>query len=170
MEYNKIISVTGFTGLYELVISKADGAIVRSLEDKSTTFVSSRNHTVSHLESIEVYTQKQNVNLVEVFTAMQASEEPLPSEKDADAVKKYFQKAYPDMDFEKVYASDMKKMVRWFCVLKANNIEIKLPEQSEEGNADASQTSSKEKPANQSAKFTNTKSKAAKVQAPRKMV
>jgi phosphoenolpyruvate carboxylase len=55
----------------------------------------------------------------------------LPDDKDADAVKKYFQKAYPDMDFDRVYASDMKKMVKWFEVLKKNNVEIKLPEATE---------------------------------------
>jgi phosphoenolpyruvate carboxylase len=56
----------------------------------------------------------------------------LPDDKDADAVKKYFQKVYPDMDFERVYSSDMKKMVKWFDVLKKNNVEIKLPEVPEE--------------------------------------
>jgi hypothetical protein len=114
MEYGKIISVTGLGGLYELVGSKKDGAIVRSLEDKSTKFVASRVHNFSHLESIEVYTVRENVNLVDVLTAMQDSSEPLPSDKDGAAVKSYFQKVYPDMDFERVYASDMKKMVKWY--------------------------------------------------------
>ena len=45
----------------------------------------------------------------------------LPSDKDGAAVKAYFQKVYPDMDFERVYASDMKKMVKWYSVLKAND-------------------------------------------------
>src|SRR5436190_22799590 len=110
MEYNKIISVTGLPGLFELVSSKADGAILRSLDDKSTRFVSSRIHNFSHLESIEVYTEGDNVNLVDVFQAMQNSNEKLPGEKDVNAVKKYFEKVYPTMDFERVYASDMKKM------------------------------------------------------------
>ncbi len=56
----------------------------------------------------------------------------LPDDKDAAAVKKYFEKAYPDMDFERVYASDMKKMVKWFDILKKNNIELVLSEQPEE--------------------------------------
>lgn len=134
MEYGKIVSVTGLGGLFELVGSKKDGAIVRSLEDKSTRFVATRTHNFSHLESIEVYTVRDNVNLTEVFTAMQNSDEPLPSDKDAAAVKAYFQKVYPDMDFDRVYASDMKKMVKWFSILKANNVEIKLSqaEESEE--------------------------------------
>src|SRR4051812_16862170 len=109
MEYGKIVSVTGLTGLYELVGSKKDGSIVRSLDDKTTKFVAARVHNLSHLESIEVYTVRDNVNLVEVFTAMQESSEPLPSEKDAAAIKAYFEKVYSDMDFERVYASDMKK-------------------------------------------------------------
>ena len=113
-------------GLFELVASKADGAIVHSLEDKSTKFISSRQHNFSHLESIEVYTQRENVNLVDVFKAMDASKETLPSEKDSAAIKKYFEKVYPEMDFERVYTSDMKKMVKWFSVLKKNDIELKL--------------------------------------------
>lgn len=132
MEYGKIISVTGMGGLFELVGSKKDGAIVRSLEDKSTKFVASRVHNFSHLESIEVYTVRDNVNLVDVLIAMQNSNETLPSDKDGNAVKAYFQKVYPDMDFERVYASDMKKMVKWYNILKANNVEIKLSHVEEE--------------------------------------
>lgn len=132
MEYGKIISVTGLPGLYELVSSKNDGAIVRSLDDKSTRFVSSRIHNFSHLESIEVYTVRDNVNLVDIFNAMEQSGEKLPDGKDNDALRKYFEKVYPDLDFERVYASDMKKMTKWFGILKANDIEIKLREVEEE--------------------------------------
>lgn len=132
MEYTKLVAVSGLPGLFELINSKTDGAIVRSLEDKSTRFVSSRIHNFSHLESIEIYTTGDNENLVELFNAMEKDGGKLPDEKDADAVKKYFQKVYPEMDFERVYASDMKKMVKWFDILKKNNIEIKLPEQPEE--------------------------------------
>ena len=81
MEYNKLISVTGFSGLFELVSSKNDGAIVKSLEDNTTKFVSNRQHQFSHLESIEIYTNDENVNLSEIFKAMDASTETLPSEK-----------------------------------------------------------------------------------------
>jgi len=132
MEYSKIIAVTGLPGLQELISSKNDGAIVRSLEDNTTKFVSSRIHNFSHLESIEIYTVRENVNLVDIFNAMEKSGAGLPDEKDAKAVKSYFEKVYPDIDFERVYNSDMKKMVKWYSVLKANNIEIKLTEIPEE--------------------------------------
>lgn len=132
MEYNKLISVTGFSGLFELVSSKNDGAILKSLEDNTTKFISNRLHQFSHLESIEVYTNDENVNLADVFKAMNASTETLPSEKDNKAVLSYFQNVFPEMDFERVYSSDMKKMVRWFNVIKKHNIEIKLTEAPEE--------------------------------------
>jgi hypothetical protein len=132
MEYSKLVAVTGLPGLFELLNSKTDGAIVRSLEDKSSRFVSSRIHNFSHLESIEIYTNRDNINLVDLFNAMDKSGEKLPDEKDAAAVKKYFEKVYPDMDFERVYASDMKKMVKWFDILKKNKVEIKLSEIPEE--------------------------------------
>lgn len=132
MEYSKLVAVTGLPGLYELMNSKTDGAIVRSLDDKSTKFVSSRVHNFSHLESIEVYTTGENVNLVDVFNAMTKAGGSLPDDKDSAAVKKYFEKVFPDMDFERVYASDMKKMVKWFAVLQKNEVEIKLSEVPEE--------------------------------------
>lgn len=132
MEYSKIVSVTGLPGLFEILTSKSDGAIVRGLEDKATKFVSSRVHNLSHLESIEVYTTGENVNLVEVFNAMDSKGVALPSEKDAKAVKTFFETVFPELDFERVYNSDMKKMIRWYQILKANNVELVLTEYAEE--------------------------------------
>jgi hypothetical protein len=127
MDYNKIVSVTGLPGLFELLSSKSDGAVVRSLDDNSTKFVSTRQHNFSHLESIEVYTTKDNTNLAEVFEAMKKSEEQIPDAKaDNKTLKTYFEKVYPDLDFERVYASDMKKMIKWFHIIEANGIEIKI--------------------------------------------
>ncbi|MEO5947806.1 MAG: DUF5606 domain-containing protein [Chitinophagaceae bacterium] len=145
MEYSKLVAVTGLPGLFELVNSKSDGAIVRSLNDKTTRFVSNRVHSFTHLESIEIYTVRDNVNLVDVLNAMDKEGGSLPDDKDAVAVKKYFEKAYPDMDFERVYASDMKKMLKWFDVLKKNNVEIVLSEIPEE-EEDVAEPVAEEKP------------------------
>ena len=128
MEYSKIVSVTGLPGLFELVNTKPDGAIVRSLDDKTTKFASSRIHNFSHLETIEVYTVSDNVNLAEVFQAMEKTSGSLPDTKDNNAIRKYFEKVYGDIDFERVYNSDLKKMIKWFEVLKKNDVEIKLSE------------------------------------------
>ncbi len=59
------------------------------------------------------------------------------------ALKKYFEKAYPDLDFERVYASDLKKMVKWFEILKKQNIEIKLSEPIEEEPEEIEEASSR---------------------------
>ncbi len=128
MEYGKIIAITGMPGLYELVTSKNDGAIVRSLDDKTTRFVSSRVHNFSHLETIEVYTVRENVNLIEIFKTMEAKGTKLPDTKDAGGLKKYFDEVYPEIDFERVYSSDLKKMIKWYEVLRTNGVELKLSE------------------------------------------
>ncbi|NDF98085.1 MAG: hypothetical protein EB101_03990 [Chitinophagia bacterium] len=133
MEYGKLVAVTGLPGLYELVSSKADGGIVRSLDDKSTRFVSTRVHQFSHLESIEVYTLRENVNLIDVFLAMEKSSVTLPDEKDAAGIKKYFQQVFPDMDAERVYDSDRKKMIKWFALLKKHAIPLVLSESTDAG-------------------------------------
>jgi outer membrane biosynthesis protein TonB len=170
MEYNKIISVTGLPGLFELVSSKNDGALVRSLEDQTTKFVASRVHNFSHLESIEVYTHADNVNLVEVFHAMGKSAEKMPDEKDAAAIKKYFEKVFPEIDLERVYNSDMKKMIRWFGILKSNNIEVKLAEpepEPEEADVEEVIAVKKETPA-KAKKVAEPKAKKATAEAPKK--
>ncbi len=128
MEYSKLIAVTGLSGLFELISSKSDGAIVRNLETAATQFVSSRNHQFSHLESIEIYTQRDNVNLVEIFKAMKAAGKMLPDAKDTKAIKSYFEEVYPDMDFERVYGSDMRKMIKWFAQIDGAGIEFKVRE------------------------------------------
>lgn len=144
MEYSKLVAVTGLPGLFELISSRGDGAVVRALDDNKTQFISGRVHNFSHLESIEVYTQRDNVNLADVFQAMEKDGGSLPDTKDNDAVKKYFDKVYPEMDFDKVYPSDMKKMVKWFESLKKHNVEIKLSEIPEE---EAEPVEVKEEPA-----------------------
>jgi DNA repair ATPase RecN len=138
MDYNKIVSVSGLSGLFELLSSKSDGAVVRSIEDNSTRFVSTRQHNFSHLESIEVFTKKDNTSLAEIFEAMKESEEKLPETKaDNKVLKSYFEKVYPDMDFERVYTSDMKKMIKWYDIINKNKIEIKVrTEEEKEAAAD----------------------------------
>ena len=131
MEYNRIVAVTGMPGLYEVISSKSDGAIVRGLEDKATKFVSSRIHNLSHLESIEVYTVRENVVLSDIFIAMKNNGGALPDVKDNNALRSYFEKVFPDLDFERVYASDMKKMIKWFEVLEQNQVDYTVKPQEE---------------------------------------
>lgn len=156
MEYNRIVAVTGMPGLYEILSSKSDGAIVRSLDDKSTKFVSSRIHNLSHLESIEVYTVKENVTLTDIFSAMKNSKEKMPDVKDNKALKAYFDKVYPDLDFERVYTSDMKKMIKWYEVIEQNNIDFTKKEEPQE------ETTQEEATQEEPAQVEKTKTKATK--------
>jgi hypothetical protein len=169
MEYSKIIAITGLPGLFELISSKSDGGIVRSLDDKSTRFVSSRVHQFSHLESIEVYTTRHNVNLVDVLNAMESNKEKLPDDKDAAGLKSYFQKVYPELDFDRVYASDLKKMVKWFSVLVKNQVEIKLSEpEAEETEAPEAVEEKAEKPVKKTAAKAEPKAKPVEEKTPSK--
>ena len=147
MQYNKLISVSGMPGLFELITTKNDGAIVKSLEENATRFVSSRGHQFSHLESIEVYTTTDNVNLSEVFLAMNSSGETLPDIKNDKALKAYFLKVYPTIDLERVYSSDLKKMVKWLQILNAAGVEIKLDTEEENESAPVEEGNASETPA-----------------------
>lgn len=134
MEYNKLIAVTGMPGLFELITSKNDGAIVRALEDSTTRFVSSRSHQFSHLESIEVYTVEDNVNLLEIFKAIKTAGGALPDAKDTKALSAYFLKVFPSIDLERVYTSDLKKMVKWYQILEKAAVDF--DKASEENNSE----------------------------------
>jgi hypothetical protein len=171
MEYKKLVAVTGLSGLFELISSKADGGLVRSLEDKSTKFVSNRAHSFSHLESIEIYTTGENVNLVDVFNAMKSNTDSIPEANDPKMVKSYFEKVFPQMDFQRVYASDMKKMVKWFEILTKNNVDIKLSdvagEESPAEQVAEKKTATTAKAAPKAAAVKNAPAK--KINTPRKM-
>lgn len=127
MDYKEIVSVTGIGGLYQLLTSKSDGAIVRNISDKTTKFISARLHNVTPLESIEVYTTSDNVRLHEVFQKMKDAEGTTPVPADAkkadnNTVKAYFNSVFPDFDEDRVYVSDMKKMLKWYLMLKENDL------------------------------------------------
>ncbi|WP_440133347.1 DUF5606 family protein [Chitinophaga sancti] len=165
MQYREIVAVTGLGGLFQLIASKQDGAIVRSLEDKSTRFVSSRIHNFTPLESIEVFTTGENVNLAEVFKAMQEQDGKtalVDAKADNNAVKAYFKSVFPEFDEERVYVSDMKKMVKWYTILKNNDL-LKFDEQAEEADTEevAAETAVVEKEAAKPAKKAAKPKKAA---------
>ncbi len=171
MEYRKIVSVTGLSGLYELVSSRGDGGVVRSLDDKTTKFVSNRIHSFSQLEGIEIFTTDDNVNLVEIFDAIKANKETLPAAGDDNkAIKAYFEKVYPKLDFERVYVSDMKKMLKWYDILNKAGVEIKLSEITEHDNTgehNEKNTNATHTAANKMAAPKNAPAK--KINTPRKM-
>ena len=158
MEYREIVAVTGLGGLYQLLTTKSDGAIVRNVADKTTKFISARQHNVTPLESIEVYTTGDNVRLHNVFQKMLEHEASVPpvdaKSNDNNAIKTYFTSIFPEFDQERVYVSDMKKMLKWYEILKANDLlrfeaeeEAATEEQPAAEVAEAAPVAAEEKPA-----------------------
>src|SRR4051812_12109718 len=101
MVYREIVAVTGLPGLFQLLATKSDGAIVRNLADQSTKFISARLHNVTPLESIEVYTTGDNVRLHNVFQKMKDNEgsiKIIDGKADNNSVKGYFKSIFPDFD------------------------------------------------------------------------
>ncbi len=134
MTYRDIVAVTGLPGLYQLLANKGDGAIVRELSGGASRFLPARLHRVTPLETIEVYTTGANVRLQKVFEAISATEgtEPMPDAKaDSAALRSYFDAVFPDYDGSRVYDSDLKKMVRWYGILKGADL-LKFEEEATE--------------------------------------
>jgi pentatricopeptide repeat protein len=117
MEFKDVITISGMPGLYELVTSKSDGIIVKSLEDGKSQFIASRLHGVSTLDTISVYLKNgETSDLKQVLHEMKKKETevPLPDGKsDTKKLQEYFKKIVPEYDEEKVHQSDMKKMVKF---------------------------------------------------------
>ncbi len=122
MEYRHVVAVTGLSGLFVLVSTKNDGAIVRSLADGSIKFIASRLHQITPLESIEIYTtEDKNVRLHEVFEKIKENDTEvlaLNRKKDDKAARALFATFLPTFDSDRVYTSDIKKVYKWYEVLK----------------------------------------------------
>ena len=119
MELKEIISVPGMSGLYRIVASNKNGFIVESLNDNKRTMVSN-NQRIMTLSDISVYTNDGEVPLREVFKKMseKGKESKVDPKGNPDKLRDFFKSALPDYDEERVYSSDIKKMITWFEALK----------------------------------------------------
>lgn len=162
MEYREIVSVTGLGGLYQLITTKSDGAIVRNIADNSTKFISARVHNVTPLDSIEVYTVSDNVRLQEIFKLMKDADEEVLDPKGAgnDDIRSYFKTVVPEMDEDRVYVSDMKKILKWYTLL--NNHDLLVFEEEEEDAAAKDENTETKEQEEQPKKKAATKKKATK--------
>jgi len=137
MNFSDLVSISGLSGLYQLMGTKSDGAIVKNFDDDKTLFVSARKHEVTPLDSIEVYTQTDNVPLREVFATFRKNEgevEKVAVHKDGNKViQETFGKLFPDYDKTRVYASDMKKMLKWYGILQKLDLLDSLEAKVDEG-------------------------------------
>lgn len=122
MRYNEIVAISGLSGLFQLISTKSDGAIVKNLDDNTTKFVAARSHNVTPLDSIEVFTNTENVRLYDVFLTFKKNEQQVESmdvsKADNKKISQIFTSLFPEFDKSRVYVSDMKKMIKWYAILK----------------------------------------------------
>lgn len=123
MRLKNIISVSGESGLFELVDSKNNGVLLKNPTDGKVKFYSMRIHQFTPLETIGIYTDLDTVDLKEIFAKMTESEasHPIPGVKDANnKIMEYFVHIVPQYDRDRVYASDVKKVIKWYNAMKEN--------------------------------------------------
>ena len=125
MSLEKLLTIAGKPGLFKLVTQTRNGFIAESLLDKKKLSVSMQ-HNVSILSEIAIYTLTEEVPLKNVFTKIKAKENGQPSavnHKDSkDKLEEYFFEVLPDYDEDRVYASDIKKIVRWYNILQEHDL------------------------------------------------
>lgn len=135
IELTKLLAISGMPGLYELVANRADGAIVKSIENGLTKFAPLRKHQFSLLETISIYTNDDSTPLSEVFYAMKKSELAVPSvDADQKICIDYFQKILPDYDPDRVSIGDIKKCIKWYTLLQKSD---RLREKAKDESTDA---------------------------------
>lgn len=119
MEFSKIISVTGKPGLFQVVSQSKNAIIVESLTDKKRLAINATQN-VSMLENIAIYTYEEDMPLLEVFKAMSAKTEGKEAISHKESGKKlasFFEEVLPNYDAERVYSSNIKKVIQWFNLL-----------------------------------------------------
>ena len=124
MELRTVLSITGKPGLFKLVAQNKGGVVVESLLDGKRTSISA-SANVSSLGDIAIYTYEEEVPLREVFKAMSAvtgGKEALSHKSSKAELEDFFGEVLPKFDQERVYASDIKKIVQWFNILAKNEL------------------------------------------------
>lgn len=135
MDFKKTVAISSMPGLYQVIKAHANGALVRMLGEERIQLVSSR-YNFSLLEAISIYTQDvDSIGLSQVFLNMEELENngttpPVGKATDKELAS-YFASVLPNYDRSRVYMSDVKKVIKWYQILKANNAmpKIESPEE-----------------------------------------
>lgn len=137
MNITGIISIGGMSGLYKVVASTKAGFIVESLADKKRMPAYS-HYKISSLEDIRVFTTGEDILLSEVFKKIAEKENYAPAidhKASDEEIKKYFAAAIPEHDAERVYLSDMRKIISWYNLLQKADLLKQAPETAENAEA-----------------------------------
>jgi hypothetical protein len=119
-----ILAISGHSGLFKMVAESKNSIIVESLDTQKRMPVYS-TAKVSALEDIAIYTYESDLPLKDVFKAISDKEEggaAISHKESGSKLKKYFEEVLPDYDQERVYVSDIKKVLLWYNSLQAKNM------------------------------------------------
>ena len=139
MEFSKIISVAGKPGLYQAISQTKSGFIVESLTDKKRFPIPSTNN-VSLLENIAIYTYEEEIPLLVVFKSMfekSEGKEAISHKESGKKLAAFFSEVLPDYDEERVYASNIKKVIQWYNLLVNSGLDFSAIEETEETTEEA---------------------------------
>lgn len=137
MNVDKILAIAGKPGLYELKLQTRSGFLAESLLDGKKITVGMRSN-VSLLSEISMYTYSEEKPLADIMRAIAVKENegPALSHKEDNAkLTAYFKEILPDYDEDRVYASDIKKVLNWYNILQAKGLASK--EEPKVANAEA---------------------------------
>lgn len=124
MSLEKILAISGKPGLYELKVQTRSGFLAESLTDGKKLNVGLQNN-VSLLSEISVYTYDGEKPLGEILKAIATKEdnkEAISHKEDKAKLEAYFGEVVPDYDTDRVYASDIKKIINWYNMLIAKGL------------------------------------------------
>ena len=126
MSLEKILSISGKPGLYVLKVQTRTGFVAESLADGKKITVNLKSN-VSLLSEISVYTYEGEKPLAEIMKSIAAKENngPAISHKEDNAtLAAYFKEILPDYDEERVYPSDIKKILNWYNTIQAKGLMV----------------------------------------------
>ena len=138
MNLTGLVSVSGKPGLYKLLAQNKTGFILETLDEQKTKLVVNLSTSkLATLEDITIFGNEDDLKLKDVLLAIKNYAGTVPEGKaDAAILKSFFVEVAPDYDEEKVYASDMKKILNWFHIIKLlplfNEDPVAAPEESAE--------------------------------------
>jgi hypothetical protein len=125
MSLEKVLSIAGKPGLYKLIAQTRGGFVAESLLDKKRLSVNVRQN-VSVLSEIAIYTLTEEVPLKKVFESIKKKENgqqtSVKAKESKDKLEEYFFEILPDYDEERVYVSDIKKVIQWYNLLQEHNM------------------------------------------------
>ena len=120
MNLRGLVSVSGKPGLFKLIGQNKAGFILETLDEQKTkTVVNMTTSKMATLEDITVFGEDEDLKLADIFESIK-SKDSVPDVKTADstALRAFFREVAPGHDEDRVYASDMKKILTWYNLIK----------------------------------------------------